>query len=120
MEQVVDTRIRDLINELVRLAESCRSQQELATAVARMVKETGANDRDIALAFSTLVTALQEHLNRPHETGQVVACSFCRKSQHEVKTIVQGPSAAICNECVAICADTVSSRPGLLRRIFKR
>jgi len=32
-------------------------------------------------------------------------CTFCRKSQHEVSQIVTGQGAAICNECVELCAD---------------
>ena len=120
MEQTLETRIRDLVDDLVRLAESSGSQPELAAAIARMVKASGASDRNIALAFSALVTSLQEYLNSPQETIGPVVCSFCRKSQREVKTIVQGPSASICNECVAICEETISSQRGLLRRIFRR
>ena len=36
---------------------------------------------------------------------QTVHCSFCFKSQHEVKTLVAGPAAVfICDECVGLCA----------------
>ncbi len=37
--------------------------------------------------------------------GEVVYCSFCGKSQHEVKRIVAGPSVFICDECVATCME---------------
>jgi ATP-dependent Clp protease ATP-binding subunit ClpX len=37
-------------------------------------------------------------------------CSFCGKSQHEVKKLVAGPSAFICDECVSLC-DTVVELP---------
>ena len=30
-------------------------------------------------------------------------CSFCGKSQHEVKKLIAGPSVYICNECVDLC-----------------
>jgi ATP-dependent protease Clp ATPase subunit len=33
----------------------------------------------------------------------IVYCSFCGKSQHDVRTIIVGPKVFICNECVAIC-----------------
>jgi ATP-dependent protease Clp ATPase subunit len=30
-------------------------------------------------------------------------CSFCGKSQHEVRTLIAGPTVFICNECVGLC-----------------
>ena len=36
-----------------------------------------------------------------------VRCSFCGRTQDEVKRLIAGPSAYICNECVDICADLV-------------
>lgn len=34
-------------------------------------------------------------------------CSFCGKSQHEVKKLIAGPSVYICNECIELCNDIV-------------
>ena len=34
-------------------------------------------------------------------------CSFCGKSQHEVKKLVAGPAVFICDECIALCSDIV-------------
>ncbi len=34
-------------------------------------------------------------------------CSFCGKSQHEVKKLIAGPSVFICDECIDLCADIV-------------
>jgi hypothetical protein len=34
-------------------------------------------------------------------------CSFCGKSQHEVKKLIAGPKVFICDECIAMCADIV-------------
>jgi hypothetical protein len=34
-------------------------------------------------------------------------CSFCRKSQHDVRCLVAGPAVFICDECVALCDDIV-------------
>ena len=36
-----------------------------------------------------------------------VHCSFCGKSQDEVKKIVAGPGVYICNECVALCQEII-------------
>src|SRR5262249_22682235 len=38
-------------------------------------------------------------------------CSFCRKSQHEVKKLIAGPAIFICNECVAICDKIIAETP---------
>src|SRR6195256_4042881 len=35
-------------------------------------------------------------------------CSFCGKSQHEVRKLIAGPTAHICNECVDLCMDIIS------------
>ena len=32
-------------------------------------------------------------------------CSFCGKSQHEVRKLIAGPTVYICNECVELCKD---------------
>ena len=34
-------------------------------------------------------------------------CSFCGKSQHEVKKLIAGPSVFICDECIDLCNDIV-------------
>jgi hypothetical protein len=34
-------------------------------------------------------------------------CSFCGKSQHEVRKLIQGPTSLICDECVELCTDIV-------------
>lgn len=34
-------------------------------------------------------------------------CSFCGKSQHEVKKLIAGPSVFVCNECVELCNDII-------------
>jgi hypothetical protein len=36
-------------------------------------------------------------------------CSFCAKSQHEVRKVVAGPDVIICDECIALCHDIVSN-----------
>jgi ATP-dependent Clp protease ATP-binding subunit ClpX len=41
------------------------------------------------------------------EDGKLLYCSFCGKSQHEVKKLIAGPSVFICNECVDLCNDII-------------
>ncbi|MDR7331446.1 ATP-dependent Clp protease ATP-binding subunit ClpX [Roseateles asaccharophilus] len=38
---------------------------------------------------------------------KVLYCSFCGKSQHEVKKLIAGPSVFICDECIELCNDIV-------------
>jgi len=41
------------------------------------------------------------------EHGKLLYCSFCGKSQHEVKKLIAGPSVFICDECVELCNDII-------------
>ena len=56
-----------------------------------------------------------------HSSGNL-SCSFCGKSQKEVKKLIAGPTVYICNECIDICneiitddqqAESVATRPPL-------
>lgn len=40
-------------------------------------------------------------------TEKMLYCSFCGKSQHEVKKLIAGPSVFICDECVDLCNDII-------------
>ncbi len=46
---------------------------------------------------------------------EILRCSFCNKSQHEVRKLIAGPTVFICDECVDVCneiiADDVSPPP---------
>ena len=41
-----------------------------------------------------------------------VRCSFCGRAQDEVKRLIAGPNAYICNECVGICAELIEEEQG--------
>ena len=38
---------------------------------------------------------------------KLLYCSFCGKSQHEVRKLIAGPSVFICDECVELCDDII-------------
>ncbi|MEL6115817.1 ATP-dependent protease ATP-binding subunit ClpX [Photobacterium sp. SP02] len=40
-------------------------------------------------------------------SGKLLYCSFCGKSQHEVRKLIAGPSVYICDECVDLCNDII-------------
>jgi len=42
-----------------------------------------------------------------HDSGKLLYCSFCGKSQHEVRKLIAGPSVFICDECVELCNDII-------------
>src|SRR6266542_2835232 len=50
--------------------------------------------------------------------GDVLRCSFCNKSQRDVKKLIAGPTVYICDECVDICLDIIAEdrkdEPGTL------
>jgi ATP-dependent Clp protease ATP-binding subunit ClpX len=41
------------------------------------------------------------------EKPKTLYCSFCGKSQNEVRKLIAGPSVFVCNECVALCNDII-------------
>ncbi len=41
------------------------------------------------------------------DSKNTLYCSFCGKSQHEVKKLIAGPNVFICNECVELCMDII-------------
>ena len=45
--------------------------------------------------------------NGKGEDGKLLYCSFCGKSQHEVRKLIAGPSVFICDECVELCNDII-------------
>jgi ATP-dependent Clp protease ATP-binding subunit ClpX len=42
-----------------------------------------------------------------HSTGNL-SCSFCGKSQKEVKKLIAGPTVYICDECIGLCNDIIA------------
>ncbi|MDE2278938.1 MAG: ATP-dependent Clp protease ATP-binding subunit ClpX [Xanthomonadaceae bacterium] len=44
---------------------------------------------------------------RSGDSGKILYCSFCGKSQHEVRKLIAGPSVFICDECVELCNDII-------------
>ncbi len=46
-----------------------------------------------------------EKITSANTTDKKISCSFCGKSQEEVKKLIAGPNVYICNECVVLCKD---------------
>ncbi|MCG6939457.1 MAG: ATP-dependent Clp protease ATP-binding subunit ClpX [Gammaproteobacteria bacterium] len=45
--------------------------------------------------------------NTGSDSDKLLYCSFCGKSQHEVKKLIAGPSVYVCDECVELCNDII-------------
>ncbi len=48
-----------------------------------------------------------DNSTKDQESGKLLYCSFCGKSQHEVRKLIAGPSVFICDECVELCNDII-------------
>jgi len=49
----------------------------------------------------------EENNGTGNDSGKLLYCSFCGKSQHEVRKLIAGPSVFICDECVELCNDII-------------
>jgi ATP-dependent Clp protease ATP-binding subunit ClpX len=50
---------------------------------------------------------MSEDENGTEEGEKLLYCSFCGKSQHEVRKLIAGPSVFVCDECVDLCNDII-------------
>ncbi len=48
-----------------------------------------------------------DRTTRTTDSSKILYCSFCGKSQHEVRKLIAGPSVYICDECVELCNDII-------------
>ncbi|MGN6513428.1 MAG: ClpX C4-type zinc finger protein, partial [Lysobacteraceae bacterium] len=49
----------------------------------------------------------EDRHGRSGDSNKILYCSFCGKSQHEVRKLIAGPSVFICDECVELCNDII-------------
>ena len=60
------------------------------------------------------------HIEQPQgNVNRTLLCSFCGKTQREVRTLIAGPATYICDECVDLCVDILVDG-GYGRRHFLR
>lgn len=51
---------------------------------------------------------MSDEKGKGKDNDKLLYCSFCGKSQHEVRKLIAGPSVFICDECVDLCNDIIS------------
>src|SRR3569623_1653652 len=57
---------------------------------------------------SCVVKVMSDNKHGSGEDGKkLLYCSFCGKSQHEVRKLIAGPSVIVCDECVELCIDII-------------
>ena len=47
-------------------------------------------------------------MSKKGNSGDVLRCSFCNKSQRDVKKLIAGPTVYICDECIGLCNDIIA------------
>jgi len=66
----------------------------------------GLHARDARAEFKKLANKAMIHCS-PRNT---LYCSFCGKSQHQVKKLIAGPTVFICDECVRLCMGVIEGK----------
>lgn len=83
---------------------STKKLQEIRTNASKRVDEFMRNS-DAAIAAKR--KAEEELAVLKAKSAPTVYCSFCSKSQHDVKKLIAGPSSFICDECVELCMQII-------------
>ena len=60
--------------------------------------------------LSAKIDAAQPDKQDPSPQAKILYCSFCGKSQHDVRKLVAGPAVYICDECIDQCTDFVDDQ----------
>ena len=55
-------------------------------------------------------------MSRDSSNNSSLRCSFCSKSQSEVRKLIAGPNVYICDECIEICTDIISEERDIEER----
>ena len=50
-------------------------------------------------------------MTKAGDSKNTLYCSFCGKSQHEVRKLIAGPTVFICDKCVELCTDIIRRPP---------
>jgi len=85
--------------------------------LAAMVLDPGSRARRVLSHVGVSIAAVKKGLDgyvgsgkqRRRKRGKVdLACSFCGKSQEQVKKLIAGPRVYICDECVDLCTEILA------------
>jgi hypothetical protein len=88
-------------------------------ALELIAKAFGFDNWNVLSAKITVASSFDEG----PEAGRAPYCSFCGKSQYEVRRLVAGPTVFICDGCIELCARTVPTsriKTGIAKATVKR
>jgi len=80
--------------------------------VRKWIEQSGLDHRDIETLVGALRTGFADLLRLPGESPDLERCSFCHRSQRDVRILVSATEAAICDECVVIASQTIATPRG--------
>lgn len=55
-------------------------------------------------------------MSEDKKVDQTLYCSFCGKSQHQVRKLIAGPTVFICDGCTLLCVDIIAEDVGFDRK----
>jgi hypothetical protein len=101
--------VRDTSLLIESLLTSTVSERE--RIAAEWLEQTRLNNAELETVIGALRFAFSEKQRQLDVASrEELRCSFCHRSQREVRTLVAATEAAICDECIAIAAETAASR----------
>src|SRR4028119_406338 len=79
-----------------------------AVLLARCALIAGCRDGGAPLPCPAESDGNRTSMSKPNGNSKnALYCSFCGKSQHEVRKLIAGPTVFICDECVELCMDII-------------
>jgi ATP-dependent Clp protease ATP-binding subunit ClpX len=76
--------------------------------VPAIVRDAAPTGMEIELGIDWRGSLMSDdRFNKGDDSGKLLYCSFCGKSQHEVRKLIAGPSVFVCDECVDLCNDII-------------
>ncbi len=71
------------------------------------MRQSSSNDPRVRDVFWVVKYMSDDKYSKGEDNGKLLYCSFCGKSQHEVRKLIAGPSVFVCDECVDLCNDII-------------
>jgi recombinational DNA repair protein (RecF pathway) len=108
------------MNMLKALDEARQSSgEDRVNAFGRLLTESGLSDAELEATIGLLTFAFRQRLEEKGAYSALSRCSFCHRSQREVKSPVVATEAAICDECIEIARGTLQrAQPAKKRSWF--
>ena len=116
---------REALQQAAALAHgSGRGEVGTEHLLAALVLDPGSRAMRVLSHLDASVAAIKKELDchvgpgkqRRRRRGKAdLACSFCRKSQKQVKKLVGGPGVYICDECIELCSEILADEDPLTR-----